>query len=157
MVRTQAASLLGYPGPEAVQPERPFNEVGFDSLSAVGFRNKLTMATGMRLPATMIFDYPDSLALARYIGSVLAPEAEESTTLQPTDAQVRELLQRIPLSRLRDAGLLDNLLELAGVDHEQAVAGSDDGTDDSIDDMDTDALISMALQDTEHTDVTKEM
>ncbi|MFE5793565.1 acyltransferase domain-containing protein [Streptomyces sp. NPDC056503] len=74
LVRTEAAHLLGHPGPEAIEPERSFNEVGFDSLSAVGFRNKLTIVTGMQLPVTMIFDYPDSVALARHLSEELVPD-----------------------------------------------------------------------------------
>ncbi|MFB7469137.1 SDR family NAD(P)-dependent oxidoreductase, partial [Streptomyces sp. NPDC056224] len=67
LVRTQVAVTLGYPGAHAVDETRAFSELGFDSLTAVEFRNAVSAAADVRLPATLAFDYPNPRALARHL------------------------------------------------------------------------------------------
>ncbi|XVV05205.1 SDR family NAD(P)-dependent oxidoreductase [Actinosynnema sp. CA-248983] len=141
LVRTTTAGVLGHDSADAVPAERAFTDLGFDSLAALELRNQLTAATGLRLPATLTFDRPHARAVAELLHDKLFGETGSGL---PED-EVRRVLATIPLGRLRDAGLLDSLLELGGV--KLAADEPDDGPGESIDDMDADALINMALAD----------
>ncbi|EXU61491.1 polyketide synthase, partial [Streptomyces sp. PRh5] len=66
-VRSHVAAVLGHRRPEAIDADRAFKELGFDSLAAVTLRNRLNGATGLSLPSTLLFDHPTVTALVKLL------------------------------------------------------------------------------------------
>ncbi|MFD8524945.1 type I polyketide synthase, partial [Streptomyces capillispiralis] len=99
LVRTHAAAVLGHPGPEAVAPDRNFRDLGFDSLTAIELPNRLALATGLRLPATTVYDFPTARALAEHLLAELL--GEQDTTAGP--------------DRVNAAGLSDDPIVIVGM------------------------------------------
>ncbi|WFE65047.1 type I polyketide synthase [Micromonospora sp. WMMD714] len=74
LVQERAAGVLRHARAQAVDVDRPFRELGFDSLMAVELRNRLNAATGLRLATTVVFDHPTPQLLARQLRDALLPE-----------------------------------------------------------------------------------
>lgn len=156
IVRAEATAVRGHADPGAMPRDQAFTELGFDSTSAVELRNRLNRITGLSLPATLVFDHPTPQVLARHLVERLTREVPGDGV----ERQVRAALATIPLDRLREAGLLRPLLELAGyddagyddagydeVDDGDSAAGPEDDTAPAIDSLDAEELVRMALDD----------
>jgi polyketide synthase 12 len=147
LVRSNIATVLGNTTPEAIDPNRAFQELGFDSLTAVEMRNRLKAATGLALSPTLIFDYPNSAALAGYFRQELLGGTQPDTQQPaPGEAEIQRVLASIPVKRLRQAGVLDLLLSLANETNGAATADvSEETTTKDIAEMDLDDLVNAAL------------
>jgi polyketide synthase 12 len=148
IVKDHVAAVLGHTTPDTINPAHTFKELGFDSLAAIELRNRLTQATGTKLPATLVFDHPSSEAVARYL---LAQHVPDTRDVEPetSDAALRRTIASIPMSRLQSSGLLDMLLELAEAATADASSTSrtaDSGDVERIKEMDLDSLVETALE-----------
>jgi acyl transferase domain-containing protein/acyl carrier protein len=145
-VRAEVAAVLGHVSAAAIDERQTFQELGFDSLTAVELRNGLSALTALRLPATLVFDYPTATAVADYLLGTLFPDRDVDR--DPAETEIRRVLASIPLSRLRQVGLIDVLLGLADSDDGSLPAGEADETD-AIDAMDVDSLVRMTFESAE--------
>jgi acyl transferase domain-containing protein/NADP-dependent 3-hydroxy acid dehydrogenase YdfG len=91
LVRNEAAAVLGHGTAEDIDPVKAFSQVGFDSLTAVELRNRLTRATAVRLPATLVYDHPDPTALARHLQAEMFPA---TTMREPSIMDELDRLER---------------------------------------------------------------
>ena len=147
LVRSNVATVLGNSNPQTIDPDRAFQELGFDSLTAVEMRNRLKTATGLALSPTLIFDYPNSAALAGYIHRELVATSEQhKPAAAPGEVEIQRVVGSIPVKRLRQAGVLELLLALANeTDGNGQPAGPAVTTEKDIADMDLDDLVNTAL------------
>nr|WP_245236752.1 SDR family NAD(P)-dependent oxidoreductase [Streptomyces wedmorensis] len=148
VVRGEIATILGHASGAQVEPERALSDVGFDSLTSVELRNRLSALTGLRLPATTIFDHPTPKALARAVLRDLFPDAPAAGAAVGREDEIRRVLTTTPLARFEELGILDTLLELADGPRTSPAAGAEPREDATplIAEMDLDDLVERAMR-----------
>ncbi|MFF7904102.1 SDR family NAD(P)-dependent oxidoreductase, partial [Streptomyces sp. NPDC007920] len=138
MVLTHTAATLGHTTAGAVDERQAFKELGFDSLAAVDLRNRIGTTTGLRLPATLVFDYPTPAALARYVGEQLGLDSGEDGSATEALAELHRLeasLDELALEPGDRAEIADRLRKLAAKWHVPATGPGPDlelATDEEI-------------------------
>ncbi|OSC41327.1 type I polyketide synthase [Mycobacterium decipiens] len=147
LVCFHAAMVLGHKSSHDIDPERAFQDAGFESMTGVELRNRLKASTGLAgssLPRTLIFDYPTPIGLAEYLGQQLS----RGQSAASDDESIWHVLKSIPIHELRRSGLLDKLLLLAGQPVEMLAGPT--VSDDVIDSLSPEALIALALTEDEN-------
>ncbi|MCV7032952.1 polyketide synthase, partial [Mycobacterium heckeshornense] len=136
LVRSHIATVLGNTSPEAIDPNRAFQELGFDSLTAVEMRNRLKAATGLALSPTLIY----------FRQELLGGTQPKTQPAPPGEAEIQRVVASIPVKRLRQAGVLDLLLALANETNGAATPDTpEETTAKDIAEMDLDDLVNAAL------------
>ncbi|MEV0244938.1 beta-ketoacyl reductase, partial [Streptomyces sp. NPDC050674] len=151
LVRGRVAAVLGHADHTAIDADRPVQELGFDSLTAVELRNQLAAETALRLPTTLVFDQPTPRALAGYLADRLT--VEETAPDEPVLAELARLEAAIEAAatdasahgritaRLRE--LLDTADSAAGASAGTPTGASDQDPDDDLDSATDDELFAL--------------
>ncbi|WP_225726472.1 type I polyketide synthase [Nocardia sp. JCM 34519.1] len=139
-VREQVAVVLGYPSAESIVADRGFLELGLDSLTAVELRNRLGRRSGLRLPSTVVFDYPNTAELAGFIGAELPRDGVADVDSVHAELDRLESLLRTaepdPGDRESVTGRLRALLATwTAAGEQEPAARSDDLADASADEL----------------------
>jgi acyl transferase domain-containing protein len=146
LIRTQTSVILGFDRPDRVQQERAFRDMGFDSLTGIELRNRMSLATGLRLPPTLVFDHPTPAALAEFLLGKMVAEPDATPSLTDELERLERMFADLDAGRLAElapdqgartrlAGRLRNIAAHLVGDPAAAAAATDQLADASDDEM----------------------
>ncbi len=113
LVVGEAARVLGYASAAELDVTRALTDLGFDSLTAVELRNRLATATGLRLPATLVFDHPAVEALVTYLlGELFPQQAASAIGLLEELARLEAGVGKLTIDEVARTRIADSLTRL---------------------------------------------
>jgi acyl transferase domain-containing protein/acyl carrier protein len=144
VVRENAAAVLGHRQDGAIDDEQPFKDLGLDSLTAVELRNRLASATGLKLPATLLFDLPSPSALAHHLLTRLGSQESKSPVAEAVD-HLAALLTTHDVRDLERSQVTARLRSLLWRLDDGGAQSSEDAADQAETDDDIFALVDREL------------
>jgi NAD(P)-dependent dehydrogenase (short-subunit alcohol dehydrogenase family)/acyl carrier protein len=135
LVTRNLAVVLGHAADQTVAADRSFKQLGIDSLTAVELRNRLNTATGLRLPATLVYDHPNPGAVVRLLRGELVADAPLGSVADELDRLEAAFAEQsvAPTERTVVAARLRTLLTALDGGGQQSVAAADDDPEDDLD------------------------
>jgi acyl carrier protein len=141
-VRTTVATVLAHSSQETIPADQAFKQLGFDSLTAVELRNRLQTATGLKLPATLTFDYPTPKALVELLLQELG--GSQATlrvrALVEGIAKLEASLELVEATETGDTDVAAALQRLLGKWRDKSTAAEEAATEDNLDEATADDL-----------------
>ncbi|MFI5753511.1 type I polyketide synthase, partial [Streptomyces sp. NPDC051644] len=147
LVRTEVASVLGHATPGLIEADRGLLEMGFDSLTAVELRNRLSKTTGLRLTTTLVFDYPTPAALADYLIDELSRDGTGPASVLAELDRIEKTITAITLGEADRELIGERLRQLTrswnGDRHDDSRAGRHGDVDDLLSATDDELFLAL--------------